>query len=753
MLISLYEMELRATQGGPDQCNGGVASASHADSSAYKLFDDNGSSYWVNGGPSEASWCQYDFGEGGAVEVAEVRLLPRYASQSPQAFSLQYSDNGLDWFEEAAWTGVTDWIGGVEKVFSPPPPPAIMASAQNSHPFVVALTVASLQGYLAGDALRVGCAMPYALSVDASRQQPCGLCVRGQSSQRFGCWLASQQGHPFGILVSADLWQSWKRFVSRAILQTIHAQVDRGVGVSWALRHRLVTDHHQEIVATWRVVQSLGQGFDRKQYNDVLKGRCGYWDLSVPHGVYFRTPPLLTMNGLPWPCVSASMVYDLDTMFWSTQLHLARDADFGAMALDDPLIVQMGDDVYSLVVDGKRLDRAGPDQVVRMLSGISQTARHHFPRAEAVTQTWSTSVWARDVVETVLGESVAWDLPEWRIQADRLAVRAFSPLQVVQHIVEAAGGVVQTRPAGDLWVRPRFPVAVPDWSDGAVAHVLTDGADILEIVEVRQVHTRVDRVIVRDGPVTGRKAHLDLALDGREEGPNRGRTLCAPGESMHLVLTKGRGVEVTAVAASAGELLAARPTTWQQTEELAFVASNRALLTTPSTAIVSVLWLGTDLGVPSLQEDGVTLVTPWVGTAMARITYTVVAESHLFMAPPHLGGETHFPVGFSVQGVCSDADVLAFSAQRGHGIHPIREVVAPLLSDVRALRARAQAELDQSAACQEVQLTLLYRPGLEAGQLVAVQDGAYGRSFCALIVGVQHDITVEGWVSRLRLLK
>ena len=128
MQICASEVEMRGTVGGADQCNGGIASASHNNDRAYRLFDNNTSEGWINGGPSEDTWFQYDFGAGNAVIVAEWKFLPRGQYESPKECALQWSDNGTDFTTAAVWSGMTssDWIGGVEKLFvvpDPPPPP------------------------------------------------------------------------------------------------------------------------------------------------------------------------------------------------------------------------------------------------------------------------------------------------------------------------------------------------------------------------------------------------------------------------------------------------------------------------------------------------------------------------------------------------------------------------------------------------------------------------------------------------------
>ena len=753
LLISLYEVEFRATLGGVDQCNGGSVFASHANSESYKLFDNNSSSYWVNGSPGEPTWFRYDFGAGQGVSVAEVRLLPRYASQSPKAFSLQFSDNDLDWSEAYHWQDISGWIGGVEKLFSPPPPPAIMVLDQESQPFSLLLGTEHGQGYVLGDWIRTVLIAPYAMSVERSQSHWASLLLTQQSTQRFERWLECQQAHPYGLWFSVQHSQSWKRFLSQGMVQTFHGQTDRGFSAAWSLRHRRVVAHCQHIVATCLVTKGHGQHYQHLLHNTVLGFRASFWNLSLSRAVLSPVAPLVIFNGVPVPLLSAVIDYKPEQMFWSAQLSLAQEADFGPLNLDDRFVLQVGEESFVFIVDAKRLNRSGTHAVDRILSGISPTAHHDFPRSAAVTSNWTMPVWARELVEELLSEAVVWDLPEWRIAANRLAVRDLSPLAVVRQIVASVGGTVQSQPGGGLWMRPRFPDTVPTWSQREPAHVLTDEADILEIREVRQTRLRVDRVIVRDGDLEGRARYFDLDWDRRADGPNRGRSPFAPGEEAHLLMTMGEDVTVASLSSSAGTLLSARPAMWQESEEVFFIASNRAKLSRPTTAIISVVWLGTDLGMPVVEEDGLTLVTPMIGTAIARITYTVSAATYPFIAPQTVAGETGFPVLFAATAETSNPQRMHVAGQRGNAIYPVLEVVAPLLSDYRALRARAQAELDQGEALQTLELSIVYRPGLLPGQLVAVQDGFYGRSFCALLVGVRHEIGVKGWVSQLTLLK
>lgn len=754
LLLSLYDVALRATLGGLDQCRDGVASASHAEADVDKLFDDNSSSYWVNGAPAEPSWIQYDFGGGSEVDVAEVRLLPRYASQSPSTFSLLYSDDAVAWSEAASWTDVTDWVGGVEKLFSLPLPSAVLASMQQSHRFSLMLAHTSAHTYGMGAYEPCGeITQGYDLSLIGARQHPWAIRIGRGFRQPFSHGISAVHQHPFGLQLAARHRQAWKRFVSSATAHPFHAGVHRGRVVLWSLMHDVQADHRQTMVDTWTLKRACDQPSALQPRNGVRQQRCSHWNLSVPRCPLVHTVPTIGMAGLPRPILSAVLQYERGSVGWSTQLNLASETDFGRMALDAPFTLQVGEVTYRFLVDTKHLNRSSPVHTERRLEGVSPTAHHDFPRAPAITTRWSTAVWAQDVVETLLKQPVTWTLPAWKIPADRLILQGESPLSVVKRLVESVGGMVHTHPSGTITLRPLFPCSVPEWSRQEPHHRVTDEFDIVAMEERRHVQVQVDRVVVRDGPATGGKPHFDLFLDPREDHLHRGRKRMAPGATSHVVVTTDAGVALSGVTASAGTLMPARPTAWIQTEEVTFVAGNRARLTRPTTQVVSVQWLETSLGTPTLQDDGMTLLTPSSGTAVARVTYRVAATRYPFTAPASVTGPLPFPILLAATGQITNPGIREVLGQRGSAIHPLLNVTDPLLSDHRALRARAEAELDRGTPLQTLTLSIIYRPGLEPGQLIEVQDGCYGQTFRALIVGIRHALDTRQSLSHLTLLK
>lgn len=119
---SIAEIEMRATAGGVDQCTGGTASASSTlgGAPASSAFDNNPATFWAtsNGGKIP-SWIRYQFPS--AVVVSEVTIQARTGgqndvNQTPSAFEVQHSSNGVDWTTLSSHTPPT-WAAGEIRAF------------------------------------------------------------------------------------------------------------------------------------------------------------------------------------------------------------------------------------------------------------------------------------------------------------------------------------------------------------------------------------------------------------------------------------------------------------------------------------------------------------------------------------------------------------------------------------------------------------------------------------------------------------
>ncbi|MBF0137459.1 MAG: hypothetical protein HQL65_14575 [Magnetococcales bacterium] len=426
---------------------------------------------------------------------------------------------------------------------------------------------------------------------------------------------------------------------------------------------------------------------------------------------------------------------------WSGSLELDDPASFQRVKVGDPITLELGSEVFNLVVDNKTLERNGVGMPRFSISVISPTAHLTSPRAAPLERTWNDPVQARAATEDATGETILWDLVDWLIPGGRLAVHNATPADVVRTIAEAAGGVVETLPEGQLRVRHRFPVAVPDWNTATPDHILTDAADNLSCSESHTLRRRVNRVLVRGYlPQSG---YLAAELDNRPNGLNEGRNSFFVGETAHLLVHTGPEVTSVELAASTGLLLPGPEQTLRLTQDLVFDGTSTGALDQPAVSIDSVIWLGNDLGTLTLEADRRSLSAERSGVATARIGYTAVARSWGLTTPETVAGLDAFPV--QVRAVAQngatplDGEIIC---QRGAGDHHGEDISDPLLADTLAKLSRGRAEIDSGEILQEVSLTCLHRPGFLPGHLVEVHDAMMGQSWRGKITSVSH--TADG---------
>ncbi|MEO5350510.1 MAG: hypothetical protein H7836_12805 [Magnetococcus sp. YQC-3] len=451
--------------------------------------------------------------------------------------------------------------------------------------------------------------------------------------------------------------------------------------------------------------------------------------------------------------ISASISHAEGDTWWSGNLELDDPAAYQRIQIDDPLAVELGGELFNLMVDNKTLERDGIGMPRFSVAVVGPTARFASPRAMPLDRIWNAPVFARDAAENAVGEAIEWQLVNWLIPGGRLAFHEAAPIDIVRTIAEAAGGVVETLPDGRLRVRHRFPVAVPAWDSAAVEHVLTDAADNLSCRESHLLRTRVNKVLVR-GYLPSGSGFLSAEVDTRPDGLNAGQSAFYSGDTAHLLVYSGDDVALAEPESSAGVLL---PSGWQtlsHTQDLVFAGTATATLDKPAIAIDSVVWLGNDLGDLSLEADRRTVSALMAGVAIARVAYRSLARGWGVVSPGSVGGLDEFPVLVRFAGVTTEVlGTGEIFCQRGDGAFRGADVSDPLLATDEAKRSRGRAEIDSGEALQEVSLTCLHRPGLMPGQLVEVHDALLGRSWRGKITSVSHAAAGPKITTTLELLK
>jgi hypothetical protein len=82
------------------------------------------------------------------------------------------------------------------------------------------------------------------------------------------------------------------------------------------------------------------------------------------------------------------------------------------------------------------------------------------------------------------------------------------------------------------------------------------------------------------------------------------------------------------------------------------------------------------------------------------------------------------------------------------------DIVDPLISTVSVALNRGRNELDDKAEPSRViRYQIIYRPGLQSGQIIEVHDGLRGISFRGKLVGLHHSLSGGSAITEVAIEK
>ncbi|MBD3753059.1 MAG: hypothetical protein IE935_11705, partial [Micrococcales bacterium] len=304
---------------------------------------------------------------------------------------------------------------------------------------------------------------------------------------------------------------------------------------------------------------------------------------------------------------------DEDSPVWIARVEIADINDFAAIGIGDTITLALGMETFVLVVDGKTLSRASVAEQRMELTAVSPVALLDAPFAGTIRYYEAGAVSARAAVETLLGQTVTWSLPDWIIPAGRLMLDGTTPLAAARNIVSAIGGIVESNPDGTVVCRRRHPVSIPQYGDATVAHSLFD-ADVMSAQAQIAPMRGYNRVTIanEEGGAGTSADRIEYVADA--DDPNRGTVRAWLASPRAVVLTHTG--HPSTVIASLGEI------TRSETETVEFI-EGRASTRYPVTAIVNLAWQHAGLG--DVTASGQNLTAATSGYSLLRITYTTTS--------------------------------------------------------------------------------------------------------------------------------
>lgn len=402
------------------------------------------------------------------------------------------------------------------------------------------------------------------------------------------------------------------------------------VAAQWQLTYSLSTPIAQqwtlEYGLTFPVVKQWSLDWDINTFDNVNQAwRLVYAHIG-PEIINISGQPTITLNGNVIDVFDAEISTDEEGFIWQAEITLLDIGDYKSINIDDQFTLNFYGEIFTLLTESKTLDRSSPVGLAMTVRAVSPAVRHDFPRAAPLTVNYSTPVMAKATAEAVLGESITWSIPDWSIPANRLGIADGAPIQLVQQIVSAVGGVLESNPDGTLVARPKFPVSMNILEDDAQTPSIDqnyfDTADNLSVSEEYTPQKLFNKFRISD---TVKEFNDDLDFDFDETVEADGSITKSDTEGLLKAFVKPFRTNVVVKSsqdASIGFQLNGVNT--EQLTELVEIKEGIGSVSKPILSIDSFTYEAINLGTPTFVVDDTQIVTPNVNLkyGLVEITYT-----------------------------------------------------------------------------------------------------------------------------------
>jgi len=307
----------------------------------------------------------------------------------------------------------------------------------------------------------------------------------------------------------------------------------------------------------------------------------------------------------------------------SGEIHLKDQAQFiSCRHMETEVEVVIGSTTFSMLVEGPHESEPGVGQQTYIVPLISPTAALDAPYADTLSQEINAGQ-ASDIVADLAGSiSVSWSMVDWYIPAGTIYANDETPYAVIQKIVEAAGGVVQTAPDGSLICRPEYPDSVNVWSTSTPDQYYTDQDNFYSVDSTPEIRDGYNQFTISNEDTLDD----DLTLE-EEEIDERTKVI----KVFQVPLDETETINLSHSGGSWVTVANDGLTSEIVTEEVEIVGGE-GTTTNPVYALSAYDYKEDELGAITYHEDGL-LQTATDGNSLVEVTYTTKYRKYIVYDP------------------------------------------------------------------------------------------------------------------------
>ncbi|MFT5728753.1 MAG: hypothetical protein ACI8PB_002909 [Desulforhopalus sp.] len=205
--------------------------------------------------------------------------------------------------------------------------------------------------------------------------------------------------------------------------------------------------------------------------------------LAAGEAIVQRTDQSVVCNSAVHSSAYNIFIEQDEAMYYMVgELQLASELEYlQYVAYESEIVITISEEKYTFIVDGYPRKPRSPGNnsfIVPLASPTILLSSPHSKLDDDVVLMGMASVL---VAALAAPYTVEWKLVDWFIPVGLLTGVGESAISIIKKIVVAAGGLVQTSPAGTLICRPEYPVSVNNWESATPDIELTDQDDFFQI--------------------------------------------------------------------------------------------------------------------------------------------------------------------------------------------------------------------------------------------------------------------------------
>lgn len=349
--------------------------------------------------------------------------------------------------------------------------------------------------------------------------------------------------------------------------------------------------------------------YDLSQFNPVAsRHRSAYSlidGLSVPP---VKSVSEVSHNGRIVEVDSVRLSCDEGSPVWITNIEVSKIEDFALMRVGDEIGVSFGIENFALIIDGKTMIREDIVGVRCEVTAMSPACLLDSPFANSFSYSETAAMPAKQAVESFIGP-VDWQLPFWIIPVGAVALSDATPMSAARSIVEAIGGVIESKPDGAIVCRRRHAVSIPEYGSAAVADQFFDDEVFSSSSRISPVRGFNRISIANEHELGGGgQATLEFVADGPRAGTVR--AYVDPAEAYTLVHTGNPETVITPLGVVS-----------RTEKEIVEFVAGRAKTHYPVAEVIGMTWYAVGLGDVTANGDALVSATPEY--SLLEITYRV----------------------------------------------------------------------------------------------------------------------------------